>query len=156
MKGERYHANEEGEFHLKKKKIQLSEVTEAAIKKTIGTEAYTAIVDAKNSEMITLLLGVYAERVARLEAPDILKQANENRFAQRSEIDQRRFLEFDLAFFSELDDDIEVVELSPVAPLGSNAVLAGLSQHNVLSANRNVEIVADAVTSLAIECAKKG
>jgi hypothetical protein len=47
----------------------------------------------------------------------------------------------------------ESVELSPVGPLGTNAVLGQISQNNVLSTIRNTEVIADPTAALALECA---
>jgi len=84
---------------------------------------------------------------------DVLRQYKENRFVQPSTIDQRLFNIVDTAFFQNIDPFGEVIELSPVAPIGANSVFAGIHQNNVISTVRNTEVMADTVTTLALECA---
>jgi len=57
--------------------------------------------------------------------------------------------------YSILPEEFEGIELSPLAPLGTNAVLAGTNQKNVMTTIRGVEVMADPTTSLALECAKR-
>lgn len=49
----------------------------------------------------------------------------------------------------------EAVELAPVAPLGTNAVLGRIDQNNVLSTVRNSEVLADPTAALALEVARR-
>jgi len=48
----------------------------------------------------------------------------------------------------------DMIDLSPVSVLGTNSVLADISQKTVLSALRDVEVVADPTTALALEAVR--
>lgn len=78
-----------------------------------------------------------------------------NRFVFPASISQRSLVRFDYLAYDVLPNDFEGIELSPVAPLGVNSVLADTDQKNVMAAIRNVEVAADPTTLLAIECAKR-
>jgi hypothetical protein len=96
---------------------------------------------------------VYQARAAQRRLPDLLSQAARGIVAP-SAVDARLMLEFDRAAF-ETAREFEAVDLSPVSPLGVNRVLGGVGQNNILSAIRNVEVLADSTTALALECARR-
>ncbi|MDA0167182.1 hypothetical protein OM076_43380 [Solirubrobacter ginsenosidimutans] len=50
-------------------------------------------------------------------------------------------------------EGFEPVALSPVSPLGLNAILGRIDQNNVLSTIRNTEVLADPTAALALEAA---
>lgn len=54
-----------------------------------------------------------------------------------------------------LPEDFEVIELSPVCPLGTNSVVATVDQNKVVSTVRNTEVCSDATNVLALECARR-
>ncbi|HET8671590.1 MAG TPA: hypothetical protein VFM05_13450, partial [Candidatus Saccharimonadales bacterium] len=51
--------------------------------------------------------------------------------------------------------NFDMVELSPVTAFGSNSVLASVSQKTVLTTSRGTEVVADGVTALTLEAARR-
>lgn len=128
---------------------------ENSTKKEGKNDKPDVLIDMKAPEFQTRLLHVFKERVKNRTPSEVMRQFKQNRFLQPSEIDQRDFVKFDKAFYKKLDSSVSAVELSPVAPLGVNTVLAELNQNNVLSTIRNIEVMADTVTTLALECAKK-
>jgi len=107
------------------------------------------------ADLQSLLLEVYRRRVAQLDANRLFAQYKNNRFVQPSGIAPQRFAEFDHLAFSLLPHNYELVELSPVAPLGSCSLLGPVDQNNVLTAIRNTEVVADSTDVLALECARR-
>lgn len=70
------------------------------------------------------------------------------------EIPQNRMLMLQLNAYLALDESFRPIDLSPVGVLGTNTVLAGLSQKTVLSALRDSEILADPTTALALEAVR--
>jgi len=62
---------------------------------------------------------------------------------------------FDNLAYSILSEEFLPVELSPVNPLGLNNVLTKISQNTILSTVRNVEVMADIGTALALEYMKR-
>lgn len=103
----------------------------------------------------SLLLQIYGDRVDRLKIEDIMKQYLENRFTPPSDIGQREIIQLDSLIYQKIPSDFEAIELSPVGPLGINKVLSRISQKNILSTVRNIEVIADSTIALSLECAKR-
>lgn len=103
----------------------------------------------------SLLLYTFEERVNGFSLNRILTQSQMSRFAQPCAISQRRIINLEYLATQILPQEFDMIELSPVVPLGTNHILAGTNQKNVLSTSRNLEVVADPTTALALECAKR-
>jgi len=103
----------------------------------------------------SLLLAVYRRRASRLSPAAVLRQYQENRFVQPAHVSSWESVEFDRLAYSLLPECFEVVELSPVSPLGSCSVLATVDQNNVVTTSRNTEVCADPTNVLALECATR-
>ena len=107
------------------------------------------------TDLISLLLVLYEKIAGRLGVNDVFRQYFENRFVQPCDLSQRDLVALDNLIYSIIPDGFESIELSPVNPLGVNSILARVSQKNVLSTVRNVEVSADITTALALECARR-
>jgi hypothetical protein len=107
------------------------------------------------TDLQSLLLEVYRRRTRSVKPAAVLKQYQENRFVRPAKISSRDSAEFDRLAFSLLPECFEVVELSPVSPLGSCSVLATVDQNNVVATSRNTEVCADPTNVLALECAAR-
>jgi len=106
------------------------------------------------SDLQSLLLSVYQERVRSVREPDTLARWCRNPLTAPSGVDARLLNTFDRAAFAAADG-FEAVDLSPVCPLGTTAVLGGIDQNNVLTAIRNVEVLGDSIPAMALECARR-
>ena len=107
------------------------------------------------SDLQSLLLAVYHKRIKELDIKSLFSQYTSNRFVQPSKIDAQRFVEFESLAFSLLPENYEILELSPVSPLGSCSLLGPVHQNNVLTTIRNTEVNSDATNILALECSKR-
>ena len=96
-----------------------------------------------------------AARAAQLTPSDVLRQYESNQYTQPSELNQRSIIEFEHMVSETLPPSIDLVELSPVTAFGSNSVLSDISQNNIMVTSRNTEVVADAVTALTLEAARR-
>lgn len=105
------------------------------------------------SELQSILLDVYREKVATLKPADVLQDYRRNRFVEASSVSPEKFMSFDAAAFSLLPGDFEALELPPLGPLGMCSVLAPVHQNNVVSTLRHSEVLADATNYLALESA---
>ena len=105
------------------------------------------------TDLQSLLLLAYKQRVASVRPHDVLSQYRSNRFVRPTPVTPADFIDLDRLAFSLLPDGFQTVELSPVAPLGTCTALAPLDQNNVLTTIRNTEVVSDATNVLALECA---
>jgi hypothetical protein len=104
------------------------------------------------TDLQSLLLEVYRQRAQKLTPRDVVKQYEQNRFVQPAAADPHKQLEFDRLAYSLLPPDVEVMELSPVAPLGSNAAVAAIDQNNAVTTIRNTEVCSDCTNVMALEC----
>ena len=107
------------------------------------------------TDLQSLLLEVYKQKALSLQPRQIVKQYRENRFTEPSTMNQLDLINFDSIAYQVLPKTYEAIELSPIAPFGLNSVLTKISQNNVMTTSRNVEIVADPTSILAIICAHK-
>ena len=106
-------------------------------------------------ELHSLLLKIFELKIVKKNYSDILNEYQSNRFTKPSDIDPIIQKKLELNIFSLLPREFKLVELSPLAPLGTTSVLTNTHQNNVVSTIRNAEIAADNTNILALECAKR-
>ena len=102
------------------------------------------------TDLTSLLLEVARLRAARLEAADVLRQYERDRFVRPSESETA---EAERVALSLVPEEFERVDLSPLAPFGTGSALAGLSQDWAVATFRGTEVVADVTNVLALEAA---
>jgi hypothetical protein len=85
----------------------------------------------------------------------LLQQYEQNRFVQPAAVNPKQLLEFDRLAYSVLPSSFELLELSPVCPLGTNSVVAPVDQDNAVTTIRNTEVCSDSTNVLALECARR-
>jgi hypothetical protein len=78
-----------------------------------------------------------------------------DRFVRPAVSDPRALAELEVRLWRLLPADVAGVELSPVAPLGTSAVVASVSQNRIVSTARGTEVVSDSTTALAVEAASR-
>jgi hypothetical protein len=76
-------------------------------------------------------------------------------FVRPSTVDLRDLAAFESALWQQLPAVFAGIELSPVAPFGTWAAVAGVDQNRVLTTTRTSEVVADPTTVLAVEAARR-
>jgi hypothetical protein len=128
----------------KKIKQRLSE-------KILNKEWLTALRKLSGSELNTVLLEVFRNRVEQFTPSDVLKQFGKSRFAVPSTVRTIDFKELEVKWlkFAQTANFIPI-SLSPVAPLGTCSVFGTVDQNNVVSAVRGAEIVSDVTNVLAL------
>jgi hypothetical protein len=105
------------------------------------------------NDLQSLLLEVYSRLAGAGSARRLLEQYETNRFVAPSALDPRLLVEIDRLAWTLLPEAYVPVELAPLCPLGTNSLVATVSQHKVVSTIRNTEVVADTTNVLALECA---
>ena len=105
------------------------------------------------ADLTSLLLEVFRRRAGERSPRDLLADHTGNRFCRPSVVDARALAEWDRVAFAALPREFELLELSPLAPLGACSVVASVSQHKVVSTARGVEVLSDGSNVLALECA---
>ena len=106
-------------------------------------------------DLQSLLLEVYRTRAEALTPAHLLQQYEQNRFVQPAAVNPKQLLEFDRLAYSVLPASFELVELSPVCPLGTNSAVARVDQDNAVTTIRNTEVCSDSTNVLALECARR-
>jgi hypothetical protein len=139
------------------KKVKVDEmILERVMKKIDSPGIYEALTKKLDlAELQSLLLKVYEDRTKQLEVKDLAKRYQENRFVKPCDISQKELHILESSIFEQVPAEFICTELSPVNPLGTNSVLTKINQKNVLSTIRNVEVIGDPTTALALECATK-
>ena len=107
------------------------------------------------SDLQSLLLEVYRKRAHTLTPRHLLQQYEQNRFVQPATVNPKQLLEFDRLAYSVLPSSFELLELSPICPLGTNSVVAPIDQDNAVTTIRNTEVCSDSTNVLALECARR-
>lgn len=139
---------------------QSGEATSSIVRSSFGHDQADYLLDLMTrkvspSELQSLLLMVYDQIVSQRNPADVVWQYDNDRFVRPSDICQKKLTALDSLIFRIVPTEFEAIELSPVAPLGINAILAHTSQKNVLSTVRNIEVSGDITSSLAIESASR-
>src|SRR5215470_19478599 len=96
------------------------------------------------TDLQSLLLESYRRRVAAVKPSQLLERYERDRFVRPSHLAPLTMADFDRLMWTLLPEAYTPVELSPVCPLGTNAVVATVDQNNVVTTIRNTEVVADA------------
>jgi len=107
------------------------------------------------SDLQSLLIEVYRRRSEALTPSDLLRQYQRDRFVQPAEASPIAQAEFDRLAYALLPPGFEAIELSPVAPLGSCAVVSPISQNLTLPTIRGTEVCADPTNMLALMGAQR-
>lgn len=105
------------------------------------------------ADLRTLLLEVARRRAAAVTPPGLLRQRTRDRLTATTGVDARRLHELSARMLLALPRDVEVVELSPVVPLGTHGAVATVAQDKVVTTVRGVEVAADPTNALAVEAA---
>lgn len=105
------------------------------------------------TDLQSLLLAVFRKRSARRTPADVLADYERNRFVAPSQADPDQLAIAEAELKRQLPAPFKSIELSPVCPLGTSAVLAGVSQDWSVPTVRNTEVLSDATNVLALECA---
>ncbi|NNF55959.1 MAG: hypothetical protein HKN03_16150 [Acidimicrobiales bacterium] len=109
--------------------------------------------DLPGADATSVLLDAMAQRSANLGAADVLAQYRRDRFVAPAAVDPIRVARLQLHALEFLTPDFVPVETSPLAPLGTHSVVAGVHQNNVVSTVRMTEVAADPTNQLALEAA---
>lgn len=126
----------------------------ARVERDIGSPGLVArLAELPWSEVQPLLLELWRERAERTTVRELAAASGGPLFAASSS-DARLLHRFD-AMALAAASEFEAVELSPIEPAGTNAVLGCIHPNNVLGALRRAEVLADPTVALALHSARK-
>jgi hypothetical protein len=119
----------------------------------IGTvERLTAL---SGSDFTTVMLEVARRRAARQTPASVLRRYERDRFVRPGQVPAAAARRAEDALLRCLPDDVELVTLAPLVPLGAHSALGPVSQHKVVTALRACEVAADPTNALALEAAAR-
>lgn len=107
------------------------------------------------ADLRTLLLDVAAARAESTRPADVLARWRQDRFVRPALSNPREIAAVEAALWHALPETFVGVELSPVAPLGTAAAVAPVSQRRVVTTTRLTEVVSDSTNALAVEAAAR-
>lgn len=105
------------------------------------------------TDLQSLLMEVYRQRVGRRQPAQLLGQYERDRFTRPAALSPLTLLEWDRTAFAQLPAGFEAVLLSPVTSLGTNAAVALVDQNKAMSTIYNTEVVSDSTNVLTLEAA---
>jgi hypothetical protein len=102
-----------------------------------------------------VMLEVAQRRAARETPASVLRRYERDRFVRPGDASARAVRRAEDTLLGCLPEDVEVVLLSPLVPLGAHSALGPVSQHKVISTVRACEVAADPTNALALEAASR-
>jgi hypothetical protein len=110
------------------------------------------IVDGlSNSELNSFYLELFRKQSEKTKPADLLKQFKQSRFSSPAKIDLLDYKEYEIEWLKKArDNGFQLIQLSPLAPLGTCSAVGFVNQNNVVSASRSTEVVSDATNVLAL------
>ena len=130
-----------------------------AIKHIIDRYNLNEIVDIlsnklSGSELNSLLLEVFERRVMQETPSSLLGKYTKNKLVKPAQLDFLKCKEEELECCKIVaNSSFELIELSPVAQLGTSSIMATVNQKKVLTALRNTEVQSDPTNSIALHYA---
>jgi len=118
-----------------------------------GGTAADVLAGLPGADLTTVQLEIARRRAAKLRGPDVLRRYREDRFAVPAPVPFERLRRVEDALLSAAPAEFERIQLSPVAPLGTHSVVAGLAQHRIVPTGRGTEVAADPTNGMALEAA---
>jgi hypothetical protein len=107
------------------------------------------------TDLQTLLMSVARSRAARVRPPELLRRWREDRFVRPSTSRPRELSMVEGELWRMLPPEVDDVELSPLAPLGTCSAVGPVSQNRTVTTMRTAEVVSDSTNALAIEAAAR-
>lgn len=120
-----------------------------------GSETVARLAALNGSDFTSVMLEVMRQRAARETPTDVLRRYRHDRFVQPSQLPSLSLRRAEDALLGCLGEDVEVVILAPLVPLGTHSALGPVSQDKVITAVRACEVAADPTNALALEAAAR-
>ena len=105
------------------------------------------------SDLTAVLLEVMRLRSAATTPAEVMGQYGRDRFVRPATLDLRHLVELELLALDVVSPPFVPIATSPLLPLGSHAVVAGVHQNRLVTTVRGTEVAADPTNSLALEAA---
>ncbi|MEM7368344.1 MAG: hypothetical protein AAF587_07050 [Bacteroidota bacterium] len=109
-----------------------------------------------SSELNSLMMAVFAARSERISPADVLRSYTQNRFVGSVSYDPVAFAADEAKLLKVVQaEGFEIMDFSPLTPLGSSSALGTVDQKKIIAAGRNTEVISDITNVLALEIARR-
>jgi hypothetical protein len=105
------------------------------------------------ADLTSLLLEVFRRRASTLSPDRVMQQYRRDRFVAPAAASYRSLRRVEDAILASLPQDVEMMELAPLTPLGTHSTIASVDQNRVVATVRATEVAADPTNALALEAA---
>jgi hypothetical protein len=112
-------------------------------------DAVGALAAAPGADVASFLLEVAQRRAGAIRPADVVRRLRDDRLTEPGLVDGRALHRTISRLLDALPETVEVLELSPVAPLATCSSVATVDQKKIVSTVRAVEVAADPTNTLA-------
>lgn len=120
-----------------------------------GIETVERLAALSGSDFTSVMLEVIRRRADRETPASVLRRYERDRFVRPGQVSARAIRRAEDVLLGGLPEDVEVVLLAPLAPLGTHSALGPVSQDKVVATIRPSEVAADPTNALALEAASR-
>jgi hypothetical protein len=120
-----------------------------------GSETLDRLAALSGSDFTSVMLEVTRRRAARETPASVLRRYERDRFVQPGQGSARAIRRVESVLLGCVPEDVWVVTLAPLVPLGTHSALGPVSQDKVVSTIRACEVAADPTNALALEAASR-
>ena len=133
----------------------MEDALERVLARIGGIGTVERLAGLSGSDFTSVMLEVARRRAARETPASVLRRYERDRFVRPGHSSVRAVRRAEDALLGCLPDDVEVVLLAPLVPLGAHSALGPVSQHKVVTTIRACEVAADPTNALALEAAAR-
>jgi len=133
----------------------MEDALERVLARIGGIGTVERLASLSGSDFTSVMLEVARRRAARETPASVLRRYERDRFVRPGHSSVRAVRRAEDALLGCLPDDVEVVLLAPLVPLGAHSALGPVSQHKVVTTIRACEVAADPTNALALEAAAR-
>jgi len=133
----------------------MEEALERVLARIGGIGTVERLAGLSGSDFTSVMLEVARRRAARETPASVLRRYERDRFVRPGHSSVRAVRRAEDTLLGCLPDDVEVVLLAPLVPLGAHSALGPVSQHKVVTTIRACEVAADPTNGLALEAAAR-
>jgi hypothetical protein len=120
-----------------------------------GIEVVDRLSALSGSDFTSVMLEVVARRAARESPASVLRRYRGDRFVRPGSTSWWSIRRAEDLLLRGLPEDVDVLTLAPLVPLGAHSALGTVSQDKIVTAVRSCEVAADPTNALALEAATR-
>jgi hypothetical protein len=133
----------------------MNDALERVLAKIGGPGTVERLAALSGSDFTSVMLEVARRRAARETPASVLRRYERDRFVRPGQVAADAVRRAEDALLGCLPDEVEVVTLAPLVPLGTHSALGPVSQDKVVTGLRACEVAADPTNALALEAASR-